>query len=231
MNVLSFELSRDEFCKRLGNGFPEGSIVLVEGGPGSGKSTISQRICYGLLENNVEVTFISTQMTTKGFINQMYSLDYPIGTYLLKDKLLYIPVHPLVKSSKSRVDFAERLMGAEELFKKDVIIIDTISSLIKHSISSDEKGLELMSFFKKISGVGKTIILTMDPDDLSEDIESIFSSSSDVYINLKVKALGNEIKRTAVVNKFTGARSPVGSMIGFRIEPNAGLVVEIASVA
>lgn len=231
MAIFSFELSRDEFCKRLGGGFPSGSIVLIEGGPGSGKSTISQRICYGFLDNNTNVTFISTQMTTKGFINQMYSLDYPIGPYLLKNKLLYIPVHPLVKASKSRVDFAERLMGAEELFKNDIIIIDTISSLIKHSVSSDEKGLELMSFFKKISGVGKTLILTMDPSDLSEDIRSIFSSSSDVFISLRVKALGNEIKRTAVVNKFTGARAPVGSMIGFRIEPNVGLVVEIATVS
>ena len=229
MSVLSFEIERDEFNRNLGDGFPEGSIVFIEGDNGSGKSSISHRFAYGLLENGYEVTLISTQLTTKGFINQMHSLDYPVALHLLKNKLLYIPVLPLIKSSKDRIDFIDRLMGAEALFKKDVIIIDTISSLIKQSADTT-KGFELISFLKKITGMGKTIILTSNLNDLDSTINSQFISSSDIYFTLKVRPLGNEIKRTIVVNKFTGARRPVGTMIGFRIEPKAGLVVEIASV-
>jgi len=147
---------------------------------------------------------ISTQLTTKGFINQMYSLDYPVAPHLLKNRLLYIPVLPLIKSSKDRIDFIERLMGAEALFENKVIIIDTISALIKQSA---------------------------DSNDLDSNINSQFISASDLYFTLKVRPLGNEIKRTLVVNKFTNARSPVGSIVGFRIEPKVGLVVEIASVS
>lgn len=230
MSVLSFELERDEFNRRLGNGFPEGAIVFVEGENGSGKSSIAHRIAYGLLENEYSVCFISTQLTTKGFINQMYSLDYPVAPHLLKNRLLYIPVLPLVKSSKDRIDFIERLMGAKALFESKVIIIDTISALIKQSADST-KALELISFFKKITGMGKTIILTSNLNDLDSNINSQFISASDIYFTLKVRPLGNEIKRTVIVNKFTNARSPVGSMVGFRIEPKVGLVVEIASVA
>jgi flagellar protein FlaH len=169
-------------------------------------------------------------MTTKGFINQMYSMDYPIAAYLLNGMLLYIPVIPLVQAAKSRFDFIERLMAAEELFEKNVIIIDTISSLIKYSANT-EKSLELISFFKKLNGMGKVIILTIEPNQLSEEIASMFRSSCDVYITLKSKPLGSEVKRTILVNKFTGAKGPVGQMIGFRIEPKVGLVVEIASVS
>jgi len=230
MSVLSFEVERDEFNRRLGNGFPDGSIVFIEGDNGSGKSSISQRITFGLLENGYSVTLLSTQLTTKGFINQMYSLDYPVASHLLKNNLLYIPVLPLIKSSKNRIDFIERLMTAEALFKKNVIIIDTISSLIKQSADTT-KGLELISFLKKITGMGKTVILTSNLNELDSTIYSQFISTSDIYFSLKVRPLGNEIKRTIVVNKFTGARSPVGSMVGFRIEPKVGLVVEIASVA
>jgi flagellar protein FlaH len=121
-------------------------------------------------------------------------------------------------------------MSAEELFDKDVIIIDTISSLIKYS-ANIEKSLDLISFFKKLNGIGKVIILTIEPSQLSEEITSMFRSSCDIYITLKSRPMASEVKRTVVVNKFTGAKGPVGQMIGFRIEPKVGLVVEIASVS
>ncbi|WMW22208.1 ATPase domain-containing protein [Methanolobus mangrovi] len=225
-----FEIPRDDLNAKLGGGFPAGSLVVIEGGSGGGKSSISQRLSFGLNENDVSVTLVSTQMTTKGFINQMYSLDYPIAPFLLNGLLLYIPVIPLVQAAKSRSDFIERLMAAEELFEKNVIIIDTLSSLIKYSVNI-EKSLELISFFKKLNGMGKVIILTIESNQLSEEIASMFRSSCDVYITLKSKPLGSEVKRTILVNKFTGAKGPVGQMIGFRIEPRVGLVVEIASVS
>ncbi len=228
--INSFEVPRDELNVKLGGGFPAGSMVVIEGGSGGGKSSISQRLSYGLNENDVSVTFVSTQMTTKGFINQMYSMDYPIAPFLLNGLLLYIPVIPLVQAAKSRCDFIERLMVAEELFEKDVIIIDTLSALIKYSVNT-EKSLDLISFFKKLNGMGKVIILTIEPNQLNEEIASMFRSSCDVYITLKSKPLGSEVKRTILVNKFTGAKGPVGQMIGFRIEPKVGLVVEIASVS
>ncbi len=228
--LLSFELESDELNKKLGGGFPAGSIVFIEGGNGSGKSAIAQRITFGLLKNKTTVTYISTQLTTKGFINQMYSQNYPIAPYLMKNQLLFIPVLPLVKCSKIRSDFIERLMGARKLFDNNAIIIETLSSLIRASADAN-KSLELISFFKKITGMEKTIIITADGTELEKDILTEFISSSDVFINLKQKMLGSDIKHSIIVNKFIGARAPVGSIIGFRIEPNVGLVVEIASVA
>jgi len=228
--LRSFYLERDEFNRKLGDGFPPGSLVVIEGGSGSGKSTICQRISYGMIENKTTVTIISTQQTTKGFINQMYSLDYPIANHLLKGNLLYIPVIPLVQAAKTRTDFLQRLMTAKELFEKDVIIIDTISALIKYSADA-EKTLDLMSFFKKLNGIGKIIIVTLEPDQLDENIMSVFHSSCDIYMSLQVKAVGNEIKRTMIINKFTGAKGQVTQMIGFRIEPGTGLVIEISAVA
>ncbi len=229
-DIISFELERDELGKKLGKGFPAGSIVIIDGGNGSGKSVFCQRLAYGFLCNDSTVTFISTSMTTKGFIQQMYSLDYPVANFLLKRQLLFIPVMPLINPSKSQSDFIERLQGAQELFKNDVIIIDTISTLIKHS-GDVEKAVGLISFFKKLSGIGKTFILTLDSQELEERVRSEFLGASDISFTLKVRPMGSEIKRTIVVNKFTGARAPVGSMIGFRVEPKVGMVVEIATVS
>ncbi|MCZ7392700.1 MAG: ATPase domain-containing protein [Candidatus Methanoperedens sp.] len=228
--IRSFELKRDEVCSRLGGGFPSGSIIVIEGGNGSGKSTVCQRLAYGLMENGSSVTYVSTQLTTKGFINQMYSLNYKVASFLLKKKLLYIPVLSLIGPTPARTDFIERLRSGKELFDNDVIIIDTISSLIKHS-ANVKKSLELISFFKKLTGIKKTIILSIDPSELEPEILSEFAGGSDVNLSLKVSTLGSSIKRTIIVNKFTGASASVESMIGFRIESNVGLVVEIASVS
>ena len=228
--IRCFDLSRDELCSKMGGGFPPGSIVVIEGGTGSGKSTVCQRLAYGLMENGSSVTYVSTQLTTKGFINQMYSLEYRIAPFLLKKKLLYIPVLSLINTAASRVDFIERLREGKVLYENDVIIIDTISSLIKQS-ANVEKSLELMSFFKKLTGVKKTIILSIQPSELEPNILSEFIGACDINLSLKLSTLGSTIKRTIIVNKFTGASSSIESMIGFRIEPNVGLVVEIASVS
>jgi flagellar protein FlaH len=94
-----------------------------------------------------------------------------------------------------------------------------------------EKGLELISFFKRLTGISKTIILSIEPSELENHIHTEFFSSADINLTLKISTLGSNIKRTIIVNKFTGASASVESMIGFRIESNVGLVVEIASVS
>ncbi len=228
--IRSFDLKRDELCKKLGGGFPSGSIIMIEGGNGSGRSIFCQRIAYGLLENGATVTYISTQLTTKGFINQMYSLDYKVASFLLKKKLLYIPVQSLIDPTPSRIDFIERLRNGKELYDNDIIIIDTVSALIKHSVNV-AKSLELVSFFKKLTGIRKTIILVIEPSEFEPHILTEFTAASDVHLSLKVSTLGSNIKRTIIVNRFTGAASHVESMIGFRVESNVGLVVEIASIS
>ena len=75
--LYGFELERDGLNRSLGEGFPKGIIGLTMGEYGSGKSAIMQRLCYGFLQNGVTVTYVSTELTTKGFIDQMKSLEYP----------------------------------------------------------------------------------------------------------------------------------------------------------
>ena len=228
--IYSFILERDGLDRNLGGGFPEASIIFIEGESGAGKSIICQRLTYGLLNNKASVTFISTQQTTKGFINQMYSLEYPIANFLLNKDLLFIPVVPLVKAARSRLDFVERLISAEGLYENDIIIIDTISSLIKYDVDP-MKGLELIDFFKKVSSIGKIIIMTADADSLEEEVSSVFKSTCDVYLELKSKDMMGDIKRSIRVNKFIGAPGSVKNIVGFRVEPKIGLVIDISAVS
>jgi flagellar protein FlaH len=230
MAGYSFLLDRDELNQMLGGGFPKGSLIMIDGPSGSGKSALCQRFAFGLLDNKHTVTYISTQLTTKNFIRQMNSLDYPIGIRLLKGELLYIPVFPLLKESTPRIDFVQRLMGAEVLFEKNVIIIDTLSALVRYSINQ-EKSLELISFFKKLLGVQKTIILTIDSTEMPSNIVTEFKDAAEILMTIKMRQMGSEILRTAMINKYSRPEIQVGAMIGFKVEAKSGVMINISGVS
>ncbi|CAG0978203.1 MAG: ATPase [Candidatus Methanoperedens sp.] len=226
----NFVLDRDELNQMLGGGFPKGSLIMIDGPSGGGKSALCQRFAYGLLDNKNTVTYISTQLTTKNFIRQMKSIDYPIGIRLLKGELLFIPVFPLLKESKPRIDFLQRLMGAEGLYEKNIIIIDTLSALIRYGTDA-QKSLELISFFKKITGLQKTIIITMDCTEMPAHVVSEFKDAAEILITIKMRQMGTEMLRTMVINKYSNPEIQVGAMIGFKVEARSGVMINISGVS
>jgi flagellar protein FlaH len=230
MAGYTFILDRDELNQMLGGGFPKGSLIMIDGPSGSGKSALCQRFAYGLLDNKTTVTYVSTQLTTKNFIRQMNSLEYPIGIRLLKGELLYIPVFPLLKESKPRIDFIKRLMSAEVLFEKNVIIIDTLSALIRYGTDA-EKSLELISFFKKLTGMQKTIIITMDCTEMPTKVVNEFKDASEILMTLKMRQMGTEMLRTIMINKYSRPEIQVGAMIGFKVEAKSGVMINISGVS
>ncbi len=228
--IQLFRIPRDELDKKLGGGFPSGSLILIDGEHGSGKSVLLQRIAYGLLENGHGVTFISTQLTTRDFISQMYSLNFPVLPYLASNKLLFISVYPLISENKTGDFFFTKLMETKELYNNDVLIIDTLSSVIKYN-KDDQKLTDLIGFFKRIAGTGKTIALSVNTNDLSEDALGILRSSAHIYLSTKQKTIGDRIKQSIVVNKYLSVQEPYTTITNFRIVPKIGFIIEISSVA
>lgn len=228
--TYKLQIPRDDLHDQLGQGLPAGTITLIEGAHGTGKSALVQRMIYGFLSNQHSVTCISTEMTVKDFINQMYSLDYPISSWLLNGKLKFVPVYPLVGKARKRNDFLGMLMDGEELYKSDIMIIDTFSSLVSNSLQGEENSISVLSFFKRLTGMGKTIVLTVDTAELNPKALAPFESDSQVYLNIAVSQVGGMISRSIMVKRFGGTEYRVSPVVGFRIEPNVGMVIEITSV-
>ncbi len=231
MSILQlFKLQRDELDKKLGGGIPRGSLILVDGEHSSGKSVFLQRIAYGLLENGHSVTFLSTQFTTRDFISQMYSLNFPVLPYLASSKLLFISVYPLISETKSGDFFFTKLMETRDLYNSDFLIIDTLSSIIKYN-KDNQKLADLISFLKRITGTGKTVALSVNTNDLSQDALGVLKSSAHIYISTKKKTIGDKIKLSLVVNKYLSAQNAYTTITNFRIVPKIGFIIEISSVA
>jgi flagellar protein FlaH len=229
-DMYLMDLEQDGLHVQLSRGIPKGCMMLIEGENGSGKSALCQRLAYSFLKHGHTVTYISTELTTKGFLDQMNSLGYPSLDFLLERRLLFVPVYPLIGRIIERKDFSKRLIENKALYENDIVIVDTFSSLVKDDINT-KNDLEIISFFKKLAGKSKSFIVTIDPTELKDDLKMPFRASSDIYISLKTRQIGGNIEHSVYVNRFAGSKSHVGDMLGFRIEAGVGFIVDITTVA
>ena len=229
-NLIKFNFERDGLHRHLGGGLPKGTLTIISGPVGSGKSAILQRLIYGFMLHHHSTTLISTEMTTKGFLDQMDSLDYPIKKNVMDGSMRFVPVFPIIGTAKKRTDFLQRLRTTKGLYETDVIAVDTFSALVMNDID-ESKSLEMISFFKKITGRNRAIILTIDPSDLSESIMSPFRSVADILIELKTEFVEGTMEHIMYVTRYSHALGPVSNAVGFRIEPRAGFIVDITTVA
>lgn len=229
-NVLRFDFERDGLHRHLGGGIPKGTLCVISGSVGSGKSAIIQRLVYGFMLHHHTSTIISTEMTTKGFMDQMDSLDYPVKKHLLDGALGFVPVFPLIGKARERSDFLSRLMNTPGLYENEVIFVDTFSALVKNDLD-EEKALSMISFLKKITGRNRTVIMTIDPSDIPESIMAPFRSVADILIELKTEVVEGEMEHILYVTRYSQAQGPVSTAVGFRIEPRAGFIVDITTVA
>ncbi|MBN1539425.1 MAG: AAA family ATPase [Candidatus Thermoplasmatota archaeon] len=229
-NLLRFDFERDGLHRHLGGGLPKGVLMVISGSVGSGKSAIIERLVYGFLLHHHTINIISTELTTKGFLNQMESLDYPVKKNLLDGSLKFVPVFPLIGKAKQRGDFLTRLKSTPGLYDAEVIMIDTFSALVMNDMD-ESRALQTISFFKKVVAKNRTIIMTIDPMELPGQIMGPFRSVADILLELKTDVVEGNMEHLMYVTRYSHAQGPVSTAVGFRIEPRAGFIVDITTVA
>lgn len=230
-NIISTNLDRDELNRNIGGGIPSHSLILIEGKDGAGKSIVAQRLVYGLLEHDKTVTYISTELNTAGFIEQMSSMDYDIKFYLLDDKLMFIPMFPFLGNTKLKPNFLERLFESRKIFKNEIIVFDTLSFLMVKDNISQEHCFSVIKTLKNFNNLNKTIIFCVDPEHLNEKFITLIRSVCDVYFNVEIKTFAGNIVRVINIQRFKRPGDNIITTIPFKVEPGKGLAIEIASFA
>ncbi|MGD0818454.1 MAG: ATPase domain-containing protein [Methanomassiliicoccales archaeon] len=226
-DLFSMALKQDELAEKLGKGIPRGTSMLLEGEIGSGRSVLCQRMLYGFLFNGHSATYVSTEQTMKGFIDQMWSLDYKVSKYLQNGSLTFFPVYPLIGNTVARSDFIDKLTSSPALYEHDVLFIDSLSTLTQNRLD-ENSAVKLMAFLKKMNKMGKTVIMTIESNTPGVDTLRL---STEMYICLTMKATGQGINRIINVKRFMRARKTVTEVIRFRIEPKIGMIIEITEVS
>jgi flagellar protein FlaH len=208
-----FKLERDSLESLLGDGFPVGSIILIEGEEGGGKTLLCWRICYGALKNGLSVTYLSREHTTRAFIQHMHSLDYEPLKYLVDGSLLFLPKTSLRGTIKMPL---EKLLKKREIVASDIIILD-MPDITKEEVN------EIYSILKRLTWYRKSIILACGSDVGLGD-------EADIYLRVhRAPSEAGFIHRIDVV-RFTGTRERFRDGIDFRVEPGVGFVLDITEV-
>ena len=229
--IISTELARDELNRNIGGGIPVNSLVLIEGKDGAGKSILAQRIAYGLLEHGHSCTYVSSELNTAGFLEQMTSLDYEVKFYMLDNHLLFIPMFPFLGNTKLEPNFLDRLFSAQKLFEKEFIFFDTLSFLLIKDNITQEKSFEVIQRLKRLNSLNKTIIFCVDPAHLNEKFLTLLRSVCDVYFNVEIRMFAGNVIRIINIQRFKRPGDNIITSIPFKVEPGKGLAIEIASFA
>jgi len=131
-------------------------------------------------------------------------------------------------------------MNAEAMWNSDVIFLDTFDAIFRNDPTFEalvrkneerQAALEIISFFREIISQGKVVVLTVDPSAVDDDAIGPFRSIADVFLQLEMIEVGNDIRRQINVKRFAGMGEQVGDTIGFSVRSGTGIVIESRSVA
>ena len=236
MNYLSIGLeARDRVNHAIGGGFPEGSLVLIEGETGAGKSALTSRIVYGLCEEETTVGLVSTQLSAREHIRQMHSLSYDVIDHLLDNLLQYF--YAPTDGDRSLLN---RFLEPSVLWDAQTIIVDEFGSLCRNDCSfatlldsgTEDQAMErIVSRLDTALAADKVVLLTVNPKEITDRSLRPLRSAADIYLELQSETVGQEIRKKALVRRFSGMKRPVDDTIGFSVQQGRGVVIESRTIA
>jgi archaeal flagellar protein FlaH len=230
-NFLNFTIRRDDYGRKLGNALARGSLTIVQGNEGSGKSVFGERLAFGLLENKHSVSYVSTDYSTRDFIKIMKSLDYGVVKYLLNKQLLFMPVFPTTATLTPQANLLERLVHSSELFDNDIVIVDSLNRLVGTRKLTDNDLFDFVTFLKRLAGIEKTLFVTFDPLGFPPALKELLEEIADNFVVLDVKNVQGDLKNVAMIKRWTKGEVEVTKVISYRVEPKIGLIIDISSFA
>lgn len=222
----------EEFDRMFGGGIPFPSLMLIEGGHGTGKSVIAAQFMKGLLDNKKNVLCI-TENTVKEYIENMKSITFNFSTPFLQNRLTIMPLHMYgVKWNKEQSQYLLPVIGkymGNSFKETNVVVIDSMTLLT--IFTDNTKILEFFTQCKYLVSSGMSIILTMHPDDIPADIALRVKGSVDCYLKLESTTIGGKAVKTLKVIKLIGSKEPSEYSFAFEVDMSFGVKIVPISTA
>ncbi len=211
----------EELDSKMGGGLPVGSVTLIEGGSGSGKSVLSQQIIWGSLQEGFRASAFTSENTVKSLIKQMQSIELDVLDYLLLGRLRIYPM----ELSRLGERAPQTLLAAMQREKaRDILVIDSFTAAVIHA--RDQK--QIIAFFegcKRLSAEGVSVIVVLHSDAVEAEFINPIRAMCDADLQLRAEQDGQRLVKTLQVAKIRGAASVTGAIVGFDVEPGWGMRV------
>ena len=228
-NVDNFEFGGipDSLGQSMGTAIPNRALMLVCGGIGSGKSIIGQRMSFGMTANDVRVALYTTELTTRGWLEQVASIGYYMDKRIDEGSFHLISSFGVIAEQSTEPVTLLDLLETPPSRDAEVVIIDRASELMPPEVG----GKELLSRLRKFTSEGRTLILAIDPDEMDAGVLRDMKNSAEVVLDMLTAVVGGQLVRTISVTRFLRAAGPVTERIGWKVMPEMGFIVDITAVA
>ena len=207
-----------ELDLKMGGGIPLGSLTLIEGSSGAGKSVLVQQMIWGSLRNSFTLAVFTTENTLKSLVHQMRSLSLDVLDYLLLNRLR---IYPLEVASMG-ADAPQHLL--ELISKKahcDLVFVDSLTSAIAQC--SGEDVLRFFESCKRLCGNRRSVMIVLHSHAIGGELLIRLRSLCDAHLQLHTEQVGDKLVRTMEVSKIRGADKTTGNIVSFEVEPGWGM--------
>ncbi len=222
-NILSS--GNDEIDKKLGEGIPLGSLVLIEGENDTGKSVLCQQMTYGGLNQLYKIAYYSTENTVKSMLAQMDSLSLDISDFYAWGYFRIFPVHldGVEWTSQQMKGTLHLLINHIKSVREKVIIVDSLTMFTTYS--DEDNILEFLTSLKNLCDKGYTILITLHQHAFKEDTLVRIRSACDCHLFLRKEQLTDRYISVMEVSKIRGAKKSTGNIVSFEVQPGFGLKI------
>jgi flagellar protein FlaH len=224
-----FEVETDSLADSMGARLPNRSLYLIQGTVGAGKSLVSQRLVHGMVHNGVKVLVVTTELTTRGWIEQMESIGYGVTEHIRSGKLMVISRFGTIAEARHDVSLSD-VLASPAVPAADVIVFDSASSLMPSDLDEQAR-FNLVQTLRKVASDGRSFLLCVDPDEMDGKLLHQLRTSAEVVLDMDTNMIGGTINRSIVVTRFLRAAGPITTSIGWRVEPGMGFIVDITAVS
>lgn len=183
------------FDRLIDDGFPENSVILVSGVPGTGKSIFAlQFLAEGMKKNEVGV-YITFENTKEDLIKHAKAIGIDLAAMEKKGLLRIVSMWP-----KSFDDIFAKLTEITKLKPKRLVVDSITSGLLGH----EEHREMIHEITKRMKTMGLTSILTSElihgQHGFSRDGVSEFVA--DGLVMLEAECVGEDLQRTIRIVKM-----------------------------
>lgn len=215
-----------ELDKKMGGGIPLGSLTLIEGDSGAGKSVLSQQMIHGSLNDEYRVTLFTTENTVKSLVKQMRSLGLDIIDQLLLDRLRIYPMETSQLGQEAPTILSQAMVRERG---RDMMFVDSLTSAIPDS--SDREVIKFFEGGKRLCANNTSVIIVVHSHALTKELLIRIRALCDAHLQLRTEEIGDRLVKTLEVTKVRGAEQTTGNIISFEVEPAWGIrVIPISKV-
>ncbi|MBN2331163.1 MAG: DUF2075 domain-containing protein [Candidatus Aenigmarchaeota archaeon] len=185
--------------KMLSGGFPENAVMLLSGGPGTGKTLVGMKFILDGAKKKEKCCYITLNESKEELIKACESVESLLEVKKYLGENLAIEHIPMAQSNVSMKRFIDIIASYPKI---DRIVIDNVNKLLMFSENNKSYRAYLVELLDSLKKLGSSLLLCETDNDEKLDSSGHESFECDGVIQLIFLELEEKPMRSLIVHKM-----------------------------